>query len=180
MPIRNTTQVYGSVAKFFHWAMFMLIVLAIVVGLRMGGMEGEQEEAMEWMHRSWGLVILILLVLRLGWKLINPRPASPPGPALMNLAAGAMHWGLYGLILLQASAGIILSQAGGETVSLFGLFDLPQLVAESEQTEDFWEEIHEINWIVIAVVATVHTLGALHHHFGVKDDVLRRMWFGSS
>lgn len=132
MAIFNTTQTYGSVAKFFHWAMFLLIVLAIFVGLRMGGMEGEEEEAMEAMHRSWGLVILTLLVLRFGWKLINPRPASPPGPTLMNLAAGALHWALYALILLQTVAGIVMSQASGEAVTLFGLFELPAMIGPSE------------------------------------------------
>lgn len=179
MGIFNTTQTYGSVAKFFHWVMFVLTVLAMVVGLRMDGMEGQDKEAMEAMHRSWGLVILSLLVLRFCWKLLNPRPASPPGTALMNLASSVIHWLFYALILLQAVAGIFMSQASGVPVTLFGLLGVPPLVDPSAATAELWEEIHEVNWIVLAVLVVIHTLAALAHHFVARDDVLRRMWFSS-
>ena len=178
MQLRNSAQDYGLVAKIFHWLMFLLVCLAIFVGTRLEDLSGAEKSALEDMHRSWGLVILSLLVLRLAWRITNPRPADPAGTkAWMSLGARAVHWLFYGLILLQATAGIVMSQADGEAVSLFGLFSLPQLVPVSESIEEFWEEIHEINWIVIATLAVGHAAAALHHHFGARDNVLRRMWF---
>jgi cytochrome b561 len=178
MSLRNTTASYGSLARFFHWTMFLLILGTIIVGLTMEDLPEEQHEVAEMIHRSIGVVILALLVLRFGWRLINVSPADPPGPAWMNATARAVHWLFYPLILLQTVAGIVLSQAGGEAVTLFGLVSLPVMVAPDEQVEHFWEEVHEVNWIILAVLVAGHSLVALHHHFGAKDDVLRRMWSG--
>lgn len=178
MSLRNSEQAFGWLAKLFHWLMFLLVCLAMFVGNRLDDLEGAAHTALEDMHRSWGVVILALLVLRLAWRVTNPQPAAPAGsPAWMNLGARAVHWLFYGLILLQTTAGIAMSQAEGDRVSLFGLLQLPQLVAPGEATEHFWHEVHEVTWIVILVLALVHAAAALHHHFGARDNVLRRMWF---
>ena len=176
MQLRNTVQSYGVVARFFHWAMFLLIGLTILLALNMEDMPEPDKDLTERLHRSLGLVIFMLLILRFGWKLTNPRPADPPGPAWMNVAAQLVHWLLYLLILLQVIAGIVMSQAGGETVSLFELFALPAMVLPDQEVEEFWEEIHEANWIVLTALVIGHVAAALYHHFGDRDDVFRRMW----
>lgn len=176
MQLRNTLQSYGVVARFFHWVMFLLIGPTMFLALNMDDMAEPDKALTEWVHRSLGLVILMLLVLRFAWKLANPRPADPPGPALMNMAAHVVHWLFYAIILLQIVAGIALSQAGGEPVTLFGLFTLPVMVPPDKGVQEFWERIHEVNWIVLAVLVIGHVLAALYHHFSDRDDVFSRMW----
>jgi cytochrome b561 len=176
MQLRNTVQRYGVIARFFHWTMFLLLGLTVLLALNMEDMLEPDKSQTEWLHRSLGVLILFLLILRFGWKLINPRPANPPGPAWMNVVAQMVHWSFYFIILLQVVAGILLSQADGESVSFFGLFALPDLVPADRTMHEFWEEIHEVNWIVLTALVIGHVAAALYHHFRDRDDVFRRMW----
>lgn len=176
MQIRNTSRSYGVVARLFHWVMFLLIGLTIFLALNIETMPEKDQALTEEIHRSLGLVIFMLLALRFGWKLANPRPADPPGPAWMNIAAHVVHWLFYLIILVQIVAGVLMSQAGDEAVSLFGAFTLPAMVPPDDDVEEFWEEIHEVNWIILSVLVVGHVIAALRHHFSDNDDVFSRMW----
>lgn len=178
MQLRNTSAAYGAVARFFHWAMFLLLGLTVMLALNMESMPEADREMTERLHRSLGVLILFLLLLRFGWKLVNPQPADLPGPAWMNTAAHGMHWLLYGIVLLQAVAGIAMSQADGVAIGVFDLFTLPAIVAADPQIEEFWEEIHEVNWIVLTALIVGHVMAALYRHFGEKGEVFRRMGIG--
>jgi len=178
MQIRNSPEGYGLVARFLHWSMFLLIGLTTFLALNMESMEEADKLFTEGLHRSLGLLILALLLLRFAWKLNNPRPADPPGSAWVNWSAHALHWLFYFIILLQVVAGITMSQADGEPVGFFGLFSLPALIGPDEDVEEFWEEIHEVNWIVLSVLVIGHVVAALRHLYSEKDDVFRRMWSG--
>ena len=176
MQLRNTSQSYGLVARFLHWSMFLLIGLTTFLALNMEAMSEADKALTEGVHRSIGVLILVLLVLRFAWKLGNPQPVDPPGPAWMNMAAHLVHWLIYCIILLQAVAGIVMSQAGGDAVSLFDVFTLPVLVSPDPDVQEAWEEVHETNWIILWVLIVGHVMAALHHHFGDRDDVFSRMW----
>jgi cytochrome b561 len=158
--------------------MFLLLGLTVMLALNMESMPEPDQELTENLHRSLGVLIMLLLMLRFGWKLANPQPADLPGPVWMNIAAHGMHWLLYLVVLVQAVAGIAMSQADGEPVSLFGLFTLPVMIAADPQAEEFWEEIHEVNWIILTVLIIGHVLAALYRHFGEKGEVFRRMGVG--
>ncbi len=171
-------QSYGVVARFFHWVMFLLIGLTILLALNMEAMPEADRIFTEWLHRSLGLVIFMLLVLRFAWKLHNLQPVDPPGPAWMHVAARGLHWLFYLIILLQVVAGIAMSQADGEAVSLFGLPALPAMISPDRDVHEFWEEIHKVNWIVLTVLVLGHVQAALYHHFSDRDDVFSRMSIG--
>ena len=66
----------------------------------------------------------------------------------------------------------------GKPLPFFGLFSVPLPVAENHDAHEFWEEVHEVAWVVLAVLIAVHIVGALHNHFILKNDVLRRMTHG--
>lgn len=178
MQLRNTPQTYGIIARFFHWVMFVLIGLTTFLALNIESMAEADKALTTSVHRSLGVLILVMLVLRFGWRLANPQPEDLPGPAWMNAAAHLLHWTLYAVVLLQAVAGLVMSQAAGEPVSPFGFFTLPALVGPDEEVEEFWEEIHEANWILLTVLVVGHVLAALYRHFGEKGDVFRRMGVG--
>lgn len=179
MQWRNTTRRYGLVARFFHWAMFLLIGLTTFLALNIETMPEADRDFTTWLHRSFGVLIGGLLLLRVAWKLANPQPDDLPGPAWMSLAAHAVHWVLYGVVLVQVVAGITMSQADGATVGLFGLFDLPAFVVADPGLEAFCREVHETVWIVLTVLVIGHVLAALHHHFSESGEVFDRMGVGS-
>jgi len=177
MTIKNTVTAYGSLAKFFHWFMFLLLVLAIIGGNLDAAMPDSPEKAEALlMHKSFGVLILAVLLMRLFWKLLNPNPAHVKDiPAWQASASTVVHWLLYVLMFAQPISGILMSQSFGYPVSFFGLFDVPTLVSENKDFGKIIHEVHEINWILLASLALGHALVALHHHFVRKNEVLRRM-----
>jgi len=178
--LKNTESSYGIVAKGFHWLLFLMLTFMVVAGNFLASMpKGPEKLQTAGMHKSFGLVVLALILLRLVWRLVNRRPKDPEGtPAVQNLMAHAMHWVLYVLMFAQPLAGILMSQAAGYPVSFFGLFELPVLLDKDPSLAQFFRGAHGTVWIFLALAVVGHAGAALYHHFIVKDDVLKRMGFG--
>jgi len=176
--LRNTTDSYGSVAKLLHWITALMLVALVIAGLIVAEMErGPDKEQLEGLHISVGLLLLVLITLRLVWKFRSPSPADPADmPGWQKIAEHLTHWGLYAAIYFQILIGIL--GEGQRPIAFFGLFEFGPLLERNPARHDFLEEVHASAWIVIAVLAGVHVLAALYHHFIRKDDVLRRMTTG--
>ena len=177
MQWRNSTSSYGAVAKFLHWGIVILIIAQYFLA------EAAEElpdgpDKLEWItrHKSFGMLLLLLALARIGWKLANRGlPPPVPMPNAQRIAAAAGHGLLYLLLLAQPISGWMMSSAAGYPVSLFGLIDFPALVGENHDLHESLEEVHEALFNALAVVAVLHALAALYHHFFRKDDTLRRM-----
>lgn len=177
MQWRNTSHSYGPIAKFLHWAIVVLIIAQYVV------IEAAEElprglEKLELVsrHKSVGMLVLLLAVARILWKLANRgQPGLVAMPRPQRIAAAAGHGALYLLILAQPITGWMMSSAANYPVTFFGWFQFPALLAPSEAAHEALEETHEVLFTVLVVVAVIHALAALYHHFWVKDDTLRRM-----
>lgn len=180
MALRNTEAGYGSLARVLHWLVAIGVFGLLAVGLVQSGMDsGPARQEVRDLHGSVAIVVLLLLIARIGWRVANPTPAHPEhAPGWQRVAATLVHWGLYVAIFVQIVAGAMTVATGGRPLAFFGLFSLSLPVAESDAGHEFWEEIHESVWAVIAALVTVHVLAALYHHFIAKDDVLRRMTVG--
>jgi len=89
-----------------------------------------------------------------------------------------VHWGLYVAVFVQLISGGMTVATGGKALPFFGLFSIPLPVAENHDNHEFWEEIHEFAWKIVAVLLVVHVLGAIYNHFIAKNDVVRRMTIG--
>ena len=178
MALKNTADSYGWLAKLLHWTIAVLIVGLITAGLTFTSMErGDARTELAGLHKSVALLTLMLMAIRLIWRIANPRPADPPGtPRWQAAAALWVHWLLYAGVFSQLTIGLLV--AGQREISFFGLFSFGPFLVENEEQHHFFEELHEIGWIVVAVLAVVHIIAALYHHFGLKDDVLRRMTTG--
>jgi cytochrome b561 len=177
MQIRNTQQRYGAVAQLLHWLIVVLIITQFVLAIKADALHiGPAKIALLARHKSIGLTIFALAVLRLLWRLINPVPHVPPNtPAWQSLSARLSHAALYTLILITPLLGWLMSSARGFSVSWFGLFTLPDFVAPDKGKYEFFLGAHQFVAFSLAAIAILHAAAALKHHFIDRDDVLRRM-----
>jgi cytochrome b561 len=176
MPFRNTTRTWGSLSKAFHWLIVLLIINQWWIAERAEELKGLAKlEALAW-HKSFGMTVLMLAVLRLAWRLMNPTPelATETRP-WERVLAKISHLLLYALIFAMPLTGWMMSSAKNYPVSWFKLFQFPDLVAPAEQTFHQMHDLHHLLFNVLVGVALLHVAGALKHHVIDRNDVLKRM-----
>jgi cytochrome b561 len=176
MPFRNTTHAWGSLSKAFHWLIVLLIINQWVIAERADELKGLAKlEALAW-HKSFGMTVLMLAVLRLAWRLMNPTPEleAETRPWERRLAK-VSHVLLYALIFAMPLTGWMMSSAKNYPVSWFKTVPVPDLVAPAEQTFHQMHDLHHLLFNVLVGVALLHVAGALKHHFIDRNDVLKRM-----
>lgn len=169
---------YSAVAKFLHWVIAALVLAAIPIAVAMVRVgEGPLQNALFTLHKSLGATILILMLLRLVYRLVySPPPMVKAIPPLMKFGAQLSHFSLYALLIVQAGLGWLGNSAytgGGTTV--FGLFELPVLVGKNEKLAEQVFGIHIILGFAIAVLIVIHVAAAMYHHFVRQDRTLVRM-----
>ena len=176
MPVRNTSERYGSVAQTLHW----LIVVLLIVQFTLGKIAEDLPLGLDRLitlarHKSFGITILALAVVRLLWRLFNRPPPLPPMPAWQRIGAHLSHAGLYALLFAMPLTGWLMSSANNYPVSWFGLVQLPDLVAPDRGLSHDLEDFHETLSNVLLGLAALHVLAALKHQFVDRDGVLMRM-----
>jgi cytochrome b561 len=177
MAIRNTTRRWGTVAQTFHWLIVLFIVAQFTLATLFDDLPaGPKKLTLLARHKSIGITILMLALLRLLWRSTNPTPALPDTlkPYERSLAK-LTHGLLYVLLFAVPLTGWLMSSARGFPVSWFGFFQLPDLVHKNKALYDILVTTHGVLAWTLGIVASVHLLAALKHHFMLKDDVLRRM-----
>lgn len=181
MDIKNTNTSYGSIAKLFHWGMFLIIAGILILGLYMGDLPKDTPEQMSYKyslydyHKSFGVLILLLVIARLGWRMKNPVPEMPDSMSkIEGLSAHAMHILLYVIMFAQPLSGWMMSNSAGIPVKFFGL-EMPTLIDKDKAMSDFFHEAHEVVATLLMVAIAIHVAAALFHHFIRKDDVMERM-----
>jgi len=180
VPLTNSADSYGWVHRGLHWLVAAFIICQYVLAELAEGAEdaGSRVTQLALManHKSLGITILALALLRLLWRLAN---APPPLPATMKpwerwLSQG-MHWALYALIVALPLSGWLYSSATAYSVSWFNLVTLPDLVSPDEDLKATLHEVHEIGGKLLFVLAILHALAALKHWLWDRDGVLGRM-----
>ena len=177
MQLRNTTARWGSLAQLLHWLIVVLVIAQVVLASLAADLPlGLQKLAMLARHKSVGITILALVLVRLAWRSFNPTPALPSTlrPYEKVLAHGT-HAALYVLLMLLPLTGWIMSSARNFAVSWFNIFQLPNLVAPNQPLYQAMISTHHVLAWILGGILTLHVLAALKHHFVLKDDVLRRM-----
>jgi cytochrome b561 len=177
MPNQSSPVRYGAVAQGFHWLIAALIVVQFTLAFMADDLPlGMQKLALLARHKSFGMTILMLAVLRLLWRLFN-RP--PPLPTAMKpterILAKWTHGLLYGLLFAMPLTGWTMSSAKNYSVSWFGRFTWPDLIGPNEQWFEMLKSTHHFLGGLLLATAILHIVAALKHHFWDKDDVLTRM-----
>lgn len=180
MAFRNTAREFGSLAKALHWLVAIGLFALLYLGLEQSGMErGDAKSQIRFIHASIALAVFCLMTLRIMWRFMNHVPAHPDGMAAWQRASATIvHWGLYIAVFAQLISGGLTVATGGKALPFFGLFAIPLPIEENHDNHEFWEEIHEFAWKIVAALIVIHVLGAIYNHFIAKNDVVRRMTVG--
>lgn len=177
MKLGNTPDRYGAVSKAFHWLSALLVIGLICVGLYMTNAEKTPAVfPLYGLHKSFGIVVLALTLLRVLWHFASKKPALAESMKKWEkMAAKAAHCFLYFAMFAMPLSGWMMSSAKGRSVKLFDKVPLPDLVEENVELGDRLAAFHEyLAWALIAAIF-LHAVAALKHHFVEKDVTLKRM-----
>jgi len=180
MQFRNSAETWGAVARAFHWVIAALVLAQFVIGSIAEDMKltPAKLDLFVW-HKSIGVTVLVLAMLRLAWRLGNPPPAQPAGtPRWERKLAEFAHWVLYALIFAVPLSGWWVSDASRVPFKAFFLVPMPDFIATDRALQEAAAEVHEVLTMTLLVVVLVHIAAALRHHFLLHDDVLSRMLTG--
>jgi cytochrome b561 len=177
MPTRVPPLRYTGVAQAMHWIIAALIVTQFVLAWTADDLPlGVHKLALLARHKSFGMTVLMLAILRMIWRISHPPPALPSAMTpLERRLARATHAAFYILLFAMPITGWMMSSAKNYSVSWFGLFTWPNLIGKNETAFDFLKTTHDYLSDVLFGIAVLHVLAALKHHFWNKDDVLMRM-----
>ncbi len=166
---------YSRVAIALHWTIAALIignVLGALLAERLGPSIAGSIMAT---HKSVGLTVLTLSLVRLGWRVRHGFPRFPEStPRWDAVAARATHLAFYGLMIAVPLAGWAMVSADPRPLRWFGLFDWPKLPV-GEGVAESAHGAHELLAFVTLGLLVLHVAGALKHHLIDRDDVLARM-----
>lgn len=177
MALKSDDTRWGALARTFHWLMAVLIIVLGLVGLWMTGLSNSPQKIKIYaIHKSVGLTVLALVLLRLSWRLFDRRPRDVPMPLWQTWAAHATHWLLYALMLALPLSGWLYNSASGYPLQWFWAFNLPSLSGGADPAlKSLAHFVHEWGfWLLVALLAA-HVGGALKHHLIDRDETLVRM-----
>jgi len=174
----NSETRYTATAATLHWIVAALVLFMIALGWSMQAIPkvpvGPRVDAFN-LHKSIGVTILALMVVRIAWRATHPAPSLPPMPRWQSRLAHTVHLLLYICLLVQPLTGYLGSVFSGYPVKIYG-FVLPSWAAKNEALKDAMSVAHLVNSIVLVTAIGLHLAGALRHALIERDGLLRRMW----
>lgn len=174
--LANSGTGFGAITRALHWIMALGVIGMLAFGTYLARMEVSLANL--WMfgfHKSIGLLLLAMALLRLGWHRLSPPPAPLGGvPAWQMQLARFTHAGLYLLVLAVPLTGWIASAASGLDVVLFERWTLPRIAPVSEAWQDGFFLAHRLLTKLLMALVALHVAGALKR----RDGTLRRMLRG--
>src|SRR5262245_7145784 len=172
MPLRNTSDRFGVVARTFHWLTLLLLIGSFTLAISMVDLplSPRKLELYSW-HKWFGVTIFLLAVLRLAWRLGNPVPALPAStPAWQRRLARLSHGGLYTLLIVMPVTGWIMSSALNLPVVYLGLIHIPSPFGVDRALGEAMKSEHQALAMILLILACIHVAAALYHHFVLRDD----------
>ena len=177
MSWRNPADRWGAVSQALHWGIVVLVLAMATLGLTMVELPNTPSTARLYaLHKSIGLTILALMLLRLCWRLHAGAPRVHAGmPAWQRRLAWATHAALYALLLALPLSGWLINSSAGFPLRWFGLFRVPQWGTRDDALNALAKEWHEALFWTLLVLALVHAFAAVWHHVFQRDATLARM-----
>ena len=168
---------YTGTAKALHWLIVLLLIAQFTFAWTMPHIgRNTPVTTLINLHFTFGVIILAVAIVRLGWRLTHREPPPEDGlPPWQNLTAHIVHYLLYALLFAIPVLGWINASWRGMPIVMFGL-ELPQLVATRAPGWGWTGDVHGLmsNYLMLALVG-LHVVAALYHHYVLHDGVLKRM-----
>ena len=176
--LKNTKSQYGKVSIIIHWVSAVVIIGQFSFGLYMLSLDyyDPNYKVLPHYHKGIGILFAMLLLLRIVWRRINPHP--DPAPGVEKWEERIASWVQSTLLLLLVVVvilGYLISTAKGDSISVFGWFEVPATITFIKNQEDIAGALHYWFALAVIILASLHALAALKHHFINKDRTLMRM-----
>ncbi|WP_120994838.1 cytochrome b [Stutzerimonas urumqiensis] len=178
MRLRNSPNGYGLITIGMHWIVAVAVFGLFGLGLWMRGLDyySPWYQTAPDIHKSVGLLLLGLMLLRVLWRLYSPAPhVLPTHGRATRLATRFGHAALYLALFGVMIAGYLISTAEGRPIPVFGWFEVPALITSIPRQEDIAGLLHEYLAWALVILSGLHALAALKHHFIDRDATLVRM-----
>ncbi|MEM8795969.1 MAG: cytochrome b [Pseudomonadota bacterium] len=177
----NSASNYGWVSRLLHWVMAVAVVAMFALGLWMRELDyySPYYQIAPNLHKSFGIVLFLLLTVRLIWNMANPKPYHDGLSPMVRTASKLGHAVLYCLLFILMIAGYFISTADGRPIVVFSTVEVPAVITKKglEATAGL---IHYYVAFAIIGLSILHASAALYHHFVKKDNVLRSMMVGKT
>ena len=160
-----------------HWltAGLMLLVFVLAFSIDLATSRTSHTAILQ-LHRSVGITIWALTLVRLVWRRFAKYPDWPSDmPPAMQVAAKASEYALYALLLTQPILGLLQTNAYGDRVNLFFLGQLPALIGQDRPLAKQLLAVHVTVGLLLLGLIALHASAALYHHFWRRDDTLDAM-----
>jgi cytochrome b561 len=180
-PVWNsiaTPVSYSASAKWMHWLVAAAVIVLLALGPVMKRLvpEGVLRDNLYNFHEALGALVLIVMAVRLVRRLAFGVPAPDASmPPVEQRASLWAQFALYALLFVTTVLGWAGTNAYGDPVSVFGLFDFPTIMGKDQPLSDRIIVWHLICGILIGLIVALHIAGALYHGLVKRDRVLQRM-----
>lgn len=178
MQLFNSSNRYGLISVIVHWLVALAVFALFALGLWMTDLSyySEWYRTAPALHKSLGITLFALMLLRVLWRLLTPQPAvlsrhSTAVQLLSRLGHGALYLGIFVVMI----SGYLISTVDGRGISVFDLFEIPVLITGLPNQADLAGDVHFYGAWGLVILAGLHGLAALKHHFIDGDATLKRM-----
>ena len=178
MPGSDPEPRYPLTVIVLHWTIAAAVVGLVALGWWMQTIPkipvGSRVDAYN-LHKSIGLTVLLLMVVRLAWRASHRPPQLPPLPVWQARAAHAVHALLYVSLFLNALSGYLGSAVSGFPVKFFA-WVLPAWTDANVGLKEAFSVVHlATSWALVAAIV-IHVMATFYHQWGLHDGLLWRMW----
>ena len=173
----NSANHWGLLSRLIHWFTAVAVFFMFGLGLTMINMRlSPMKLEMFIVHKSVGMLLLLVIIFRVIWRLLNPAPR--PSSHLSNFQSKMVFFGqlfMYALLFAIPISGWVINSAANFPLRWFGLFEIPALTEPSIVIEDYAKTAHLILICMLGAMIIMHITAALHHHWIKRNDILKRM-----
>jgi cytochrome b561 len=170
---------YTRTAVILHWLIAICVIAQIALGLWMIGIPKDPPGLRAWwfnLHKSIGLTLGILILVRVGWRLTHRAPPLPDTmPRWERIAASANHLLLYACMIVQPVSGYLGSSFTKYPIIYFGN-KLPHWGWDAPALKAICSTVHLTSATLLIALIALHIAAALKHRFVDRDRVFQRMW----
>lgn len=180
MSLKNTRLIYGSITKWLHWSVAILVLLQFASVYFKGFFLTENsvlgKAIISNYHKPCGILIAFLGGLWVLWHFVNPRPAlAGPMTHIEKKAALVVHGSLLLCVVVMPMSGILMSLSAGDPPVFFSLFAIPQWIEKNKAVASYFFSMHVYVSYALALLIAIHLAAVIKHHFIYKDNILRRI-----